>query len=74
MTVGTLPHELFRQPELVGYLLYTHSDSGKKTLRYIGHNDTNQEDDSVQPVVTQDEGNDEECHSQEHSHTWEMKM
>ncbi len=46
----------------------THGDSGQQTLGYICHNDTNQEDDSIQPVVAQDESNDKEGHAQEHSH------
>merc|ERR1719336_712712 len=47
----------------------THSDSGKKTLRNVGDNDTDQEDDSIKPVVAEDEGNDEEGDSKEDSDT-----
>merc|ERR1719486_37927 len=45
----------------------THSDSGKETLGHVGHDDTDEEDDRVQPVVTQDEGNDEEADTEEDS-------
>merc|ERR1719336_2872195 len=45
----------------------THSDSGKETFRDVGHDDTDEEDDSVQPVVTQDEGDDEEADTEEDS-------
>ena len=34
----------------------------------IGDNDTNEEDNRVQPVITEDEGNDEEGHTKEHGH------
>lgn len=47
----------------------THSDSGKQTFGHVGHNDTNEEDDSVQPMVAQDESNHEESHTQEDGHT-----
>merc|ERR1719336_3460893 len=47
----------------------THSDSGKETLGDVGHDDTDQEDDSIKPVVAEDEGNDEEGDSKEDSDT-----
>jgi hypothetical protein len=47
----------------------THSDSGEQTFGHVGHDDTNEEDDSVQPMVAEDESNDEEGHTQEDSHT-----
>lgn len=34
--------------------LLTHSDSGQQPFGHIGHNDANQEDDSIQPAVAQD--------------------
>lgn len=34
--------------------LLTHSDSGEQPFGHIGHNDANQEDDSIQPAVAQD--------------------
>ena len=49
--------------------ILTYSDSSKKTLRDVGHNDTNEEDDSFKPMVAQDEGNDEESHTEENSHS-----
>merc|ERR1711962_1296324 len=45
----------------------THGDSGQKTLGYIGHNDTNKEDDGIEPIVTQDKCNDEEGDTEEDS-------
>lgn len=47
----------------------TYSDSGQQPLRHVSHNDTNEEDDSLQPGVTQDDGQDEEGDTQEDSHT-----
>ena len=47
----------------------TYSHSSQKSLRHISYNDTNQEDDSIQPVVLQDEGDNEERHSEEYSHS-----
>ncbi|TRY67839.1 hypothetical protein TCAL_15855 [Tigriopus californicus] len=46
-----------------------HGDSGQKALWHVSDNDTNQEDDGIQPMVFQNEGNDEEGDSQEHGHT-----
>ena len=43
----------------------TDSDSGQETLRHVGHNDTDQEDDGIKPVVAKDEGNDEEADTEE---------
>jgi len=45
-----------------------YGDSSKQTLRYVGDNDTNEEDDSVEPVVAEDESNDEEGNAQEDGH------
>jgi len=39
---------------------YTYGDGSEQTLRHIGDDDTNEEDDSVQPVIAEDKGNDEE--------------
>merc|ERR1719382_2265427 len=41
------------------------SDGGKKTFRHVGHDDADQEDDSVEPVVAEDEGDDEEGDAKE---------
>merc|ERR1712142_1236865 len=46
----------------------THSHSSKKTLRYIGNNDTNQEHNSIQPMVSHNESNNEEGNSKEDSY------
>lgn len=46
----------------------THSDSRQKSLRHVGHDDADEEDDGFQPGVAQDEGQDEESHSEEDSH------
>merc|ERR1719384_1086505 len=42
-------------------------DGGQQTLGHVGHDDTDQEDDGVQPVVAEDEGDDEESDSEEDS-------
>jgi len=47
----------------------TYCDSGEQTFRHISHNDTNQENDSIQPIVTQDEGNDKERYTKEDGHS-----
>ena len=39
--------------------------SGEQSLRYVGNNDSDEEDDGIQPVVTKDEGNDEEADTKE---------
>lgn len=46
----------------------THSDSGQETLRHVGHDDANEEDDGLQPAVAQDERQHEEGDTQKHSH------
>lgn len=46
----------------------THSDSGQQPFGHVGHNDADEEDDGLQPGVAQDEGQDEERHSEEDSH------
>ena len=43
----------------------TDGDSCKKSFRYIGDDDADEEDDRVQPVVAEDEGDDEEGDSEE---------
>ena len=43
----------------------TDGDSCKKSFRYIGDDDADEEDDSVEPVVAQDECNDEETDAKE---------
>ena len=45
----------------------TDSDSGEETLGYVCHNDPDEEDDSVEPVVAEDEGDDEEADAKEDS-------
>ena len=47
------------------YILKTDGDSCKKSFRYIGDDDADEEDDSVEPVVAQDECNDEETDAKE---------
>lgn len=48
--------------------LATHSDSGQKPLRHIGHNDANKENDSLQPAVAQDKGEPKENDTKEEGH------
>ena len=43
----------------------TDSDGGEEALRYVRHNDPDEEDDSVEPVVAQDEGDYEETDAKE---------
>ena len=43
----------------------TDSDGGEEALRYVRHNDPDKEDDSVEPVVAQDEGDYEETDAKE---------
>lgn len=50
------------------FYLNAHSDSSQQSFRYISHNNTNEEDDSLQPAVAQDDGQDEKGDSQEDSH------
>ena len=45
----------------------TDSDGGEEALRYVRHNDPDKEDDSVEPVVAEDEGDDEEADAKEDS-------
>ena len=48
----------------------TDSDGGEVALRYVSHNDLDEKDDSVEPVVgivTEDEGDDEEVDAKEDS-------
>ena len=47
----------------------TYSDSGQQSFRHVSHNDTDEEDDSLQPAVTQDDGQDEKRDAQEDGHT-----
>ena len=49
--------------------VYTYCNSCEETFWYIGHNDTNQEDDSFQPVVLQNKGNDEKGDPKKYSNT-----
>ena len=43
----------------------TDSDSSKETLGHVGDDDADEEDDRVQPVVAEDEGDDEEGDAKE---------
>ena len=45
---------------------FKNRDRLKETFRNIGHNDTNEKDDSIQPVVAKNECNDEEGHTKKH--------
>ena len=39
---------------------HSHGHCSKKTFRNVGHDDANEEDDSIQPIIPEDEGDDEE--------------
>ena len=41
-----------------------HRDCGKRTLRDVGHGDTDQGDDSVRPVVAKDKSDHEEAYTE----------
>ena len=45
----------------------TYCDSGKETLRDVSDDDSDKEDDSLKPVVLQDESQEEEGDSEEDS-------
>ena len=47
----------------------TDSDGSKETLGHVGDDDPDEEDDRVQPVVAEDEGDDEEGDSEEDGDT-----
>lgn len=47
----------------------TDGDSGEETFRHVGYDDTNKENDSVEPLVAQGQRNDEEGDAQEHGHS-----
>lgn len=46
----------------------THSDSSQETFWHVGDNDTDEEDDGLQPGVSKDEGENEEGHAEEDRH------
>ena len=54
-------HSLGRQRQ-------TDGDGGQQTLGHVSDDDSNQEDDSIQPLVAKTQGNDEERHAQEDGH------
>ena len=58
-----------KRAEAVSNHLSTYSDGGQQPFRHVSHNDADEEDDSLQPAVTQDDGQDEECDSQKDGHT-----
>ena len=55
-------HALGRQSE-------THGDGSEQTFGYVGHDDTDEEDDGIEPLVAERKSDDEESHSQEHGHS-----
>jgi len=44
----------------------THCDSGEKSLGHVSDDDADKEDDGVEPLVAEDERDDEERDSKEH--------
>lgn len=44
----------------------TYGDGRQKSFWNVGDDDTDEEDDCIQPEVAQNESNDEECDSEEH--------
>lgn len=57
-----------KQKTFVTFKCLTHSDSSQQSLRDIGNDDADEEDDRLQPGVAQNEGQDEERHAQEDGH------
>ena len=57
-----LGHALGRQRQADG-------NGGEEAFGHISHDDTDQEDDGVQPVVAESEGDDEEGHAKEDGHS-----
>lgn len=51
------------------YYLSTYCDCGQQPFRHISHNDADKKNDSLQPAVTQDDGQNEKGDAQEDSHT-----
>ena len=49
----------------VSLIKFTYSDCGQQPLRHVSHNDADEEDDSLQPGVSKDKGEDEERHTKE---------
>jgi len=45
--------------------VYTYSDGSEKSLGYIGHYDSNEKDDSVEPIIAEYECDDEEWDAEE---------
>lgn len=54
--------------QLLSLGVQPYRDSSQQPLWDIGHNDADEEDDCLEPGVTQNEGEDEEGHAQEHGH------
>ena len=46
----------------------TYSDGGQQPFGHVSHNDADEEDDGLQPRVTQDDGQDEKGDAQEDGH------
>lgn len=57
------------QKKRVSNYLSTYSDCGQEPFRHVSHNDADKKDDSLQPGVTQDDGQDEKRDTQEDGHT-----
>ena len=45
-----------------------------RTFRHVGDDDADEEDDGVEPVVAQDEGDHEEAHSKEDGDRGDLKV
>ena len=60
--------QVFDQAVLAGHSFgrqcQADGDGGQKTFGHVGHDDTDQEDDSVQPLVAKGQGDDEESHTE----------
>lgn len=53
---------------MYAFICVSHRDSSQQSLRNIGNNDADEEDDGLQPGVAQNKGQDEERHAQKDGH------
>ena len=64
--------QVLYQTVLLGHALGSQrqadGDGGEQALGHVGHNDADQEDDGVEPVVVENDSDDEESDAQENGH------
>lgn len=62
-------HEAVLRGHALGRQGQTDGDGGEQALGHVGDDDADEEDDGVEPVVAEDEGDDEEGDAKEDGHT-----